>query len=297
MTSVRGREVNLDGYAEVRRRGGLGREYVITYRDHLEANERIVEGAFWEGQPPVPPGGEHEVSIEEGIHRRYDINVGDVMSFDVLGRTIDARVRSIRHVQWEDSRSGGFMFVFRPGPLSEAPHTFIGFLKGPAGTEARARLQHDLVAKYPNVTAIDGKDILARIRAVVDSVVLAITIVGGVALLSGVLILVGAVAMTKFQRVYEAAILRTLGASTRTLAAVLALEYCALGFLAGLIGAAGALGLSWAVTRFVFEISWEPAPALVAAGTVLTTALVGTIGVLASADVLRKKPLGTLRAE
>ena len=189
------------------------------------------------------------------------------------------------------------MFVFRPGALSNAPHTFIGFVRGPEDTTARARLQGDLVAAFPNVTAIDGREILSRILAVVDNVILAISVVGGVALLSGVLILVGAVAMTKFQRVYESAILRTLGASTRTLAAMLALEYCALGLLAGVIGALGALGLSWAVATRLFEIDWEPSPLLLSAGAVLTMMLVGTIGVLASADVLRKKPLGTLRAE
>lgn len=298
VTAVRGREVNLESYSDVRGRGSLAREYVITYRDALEANERLLDGEFWDGTPPLAPDAEQEVSIEEGIHERYDINIGDVMRFDVLGRSIEARVTSIRHVQWEDSRSGGFMFVFRPGgELSRAPHTFIGFVKGPASAEARARLQHDLVSRYPNITAIDGQEILRRIRTIVDNVILAISIVGGVALLSGVLILIGAVAMTKFQRVYEAAILRTLGASTRTLGAMLALEYCALGLLAGLIGALGALGLSWAVTRHLFEIAWEPTPLLLAIGAVLTMLLVGAIGVAASADVLRKKPLATLRAE
>jgi putative ABC transport system permease protein len=297
VTAVRGSEVNLENYADVRGRGSLAREYVITYRSHLEQNEQIVQGSFWDGQPPLPSDGEQEVSIEFGIHDRFDINVGDVMRFDVLGRNIEARVRSVRRVKWEDSRSGGFMFVFRPGALSAAPHTFIGFVRGPADQDARARLQHDLVSAYPNVTAIDGRDILARIKMIVDNVIMAISIVGGVALFSGVLILIGAVAMTKFQRVYEAAILRTLGASTRLLGAMLALEYCALGLLAGLIGAAGALGLSWAVTKYLFEIPWVPAPALLSIGTLSTAALVGTIGVLASADVLRKKPLSTLRAE
>ena len=147
------------------------------------------------------------------------------------------------------------------------------------------------------MSVIDGREILARIQAIVDNAVLAISIVGGIALLSGVLILMGAVAMTKFQRVYEAAILRTLGASTRVLTTMLALEYCALGLLAGSIGAAGALGLSWAVTRHVLDIPWRPQPLLLGAGAVLTMALVGVIGVVASADVLRKKPLGALRAE
>jgi putative ABC transport system permease protein len=153
------------------------------------------------------------------------------------------------------------------------------------------------VAGFPNVSAIDVREVFATIQRVLDNVTLAISIVGGVALASGALILIGAVAMTKFQRVYEAAILRTLGASTRLLAAMLALEYSALGLLAGIIGAAGALALSWAVCRFVFEIDWHPAPLVLTAGAVLTALLVGTIGVVASADVLRKKPLATLRAE
>ena len=297
VTAVRGRDVNLENFSDVRGRGSLAREYVITYRDHLESNERITEGTFWQGGGPQADPPLAEVSIEEGIHERFNIQVGDEMRFDVLGRTLAARVTSIRHVEWGDARSGGFMFVFRPGALAQAPHTFIGFLKGPDDSTARARLQYDLVARYPNISAIDGREIIARIQKVIDNAVLGISVVGGIALLSGVLILIGAVAMTKFQRVYESAILRTLGASTRLLTITLALEYCALGLLAGTIGAAGALGLSWGVTRHVLDIPWRPAPGLLAIGAALTTLLVSVIGVVASADVLRKKPLAALRAE
>src|SRR6185437_17069026 len=113
---------------------------------------------------------------------------------------------------------------------------------------------------FPNVSAIDVREILQTITQAVGTITLAISIVGGIALLSGVLILAGAVAMTKFQRVYEAAILRTLGASTRTLGAMLALEYGGLGLLAGLVGAAGAVALTWAVSRHVLDIPWRPAP-------------------------------------
>jgi putative ABC transport system permease protein len=297
ITAVRGREMNLANPGDVRGQGSLAREYTITYRDNLEANEEVTAGTFWNaGAPPLDPTSA-EVSIEESIHERFNINVGDDMRFDVLGRIISAKVTSVRRVEWAESRAGGFMFVFRPGVFADAPHTFVGFVKGPEDATARARLQFDLVSRFPNVTTIDGREILARIQTVVDNAVLGISIVGGVALLSGVLILVGAVAMTKFQRVYESAILRTLGATTGLLTTTLALEYCALGLLAGIIGAAGALGLSWGVTRHVLDIPWRPAPGLLAAGAVLTMLLVGIVGILASADVLRKKPLATLRAE
>jgi putative ABC transport system permease protein len=297
VTGVRGRELNLDSVEDVRGRGSLAREYVITYRDHLQPNERVTGGRFWPESPLPSDAPELEVSVEQSLHERFRIGVGDLMRFDILGRIVEARVTSIRRVNWEDSRTGGFMFVFRPGPLDAAPQTLIATLRAPDTPADRARFQRDLVVRFPNVSAIDVREVLAGVQSVLDNVTLAISVVGAVALTSGVLILIGAVAMTKFQRVYEAAILRTLGASTRVLGAMLALEYTALGLLAGIIGAAGALALSWAACRYVFHIDWRPAPALLAAGSVLTAALVGTIGVLASADVLRKKPLATLRAE
>ncbi len=297
VTGVRGRDVNLEGYADVRGRGSLAREYTVTYRPDLQQNEEVTSGQFWPPEPPVAPGAEQEVSIEQSIHERFNINVGDDMRFDVAGRAFEARVTSVRRVRWEDSRSGGFMFVFRPGALAQAPHTFVGFVRGPADADARARLQYDIVSRYPNVSAIDARDVIARIKTVVDNVVLAISIVGGIALASGVLILVGAVAMTKFQRVYEAAVLRTLGASTRLLTTMVALEYSALGLLAGLIGALGALALSWAVTKYLLDIAWKPEPVLLVVGALLTMALVTVVGVIASAEVLRQKPLGALRAE
>jgi putative ABC transport system permease protein len=297
VTGVRGKSTTLDSFEDVRQRG-LGREYTITYRGHLEANEKVVDGAFWAGQPALAENAPvAEVSIEKGLSDRSRIGIGDTMRFDVAGRIIEARVSSVREVQWEDARSGGFMFVFRPGPLARSPQTWIGILKAPEDPAERGRFQRDLVAQFPNVSAIDLREVLATVKTAVDNVTLAITVVGGIALLSGVLILAGAVAMTKFQRVYEAAILRTLGASTRMLGAMLALEYGGLGLLAGAVGALGAIALTWGVSRHVLDIPWRPAPGLAALGAVVTMALVGIVGVTSSFDVLRKKPLGTLRAE
>jgi putative ABC transport system permease protein len=292
VTGVSGRETTLDSFDDVRARGSLAREYTVTYRDHLERNERVVSGAFWQGSSPDP-----EVSVERGIHERFRINVGDVVRFDILGRSISARVTSVRDVDWKDSRSGGFMFVFRPGPLDAAPHTYIAPLKGPDGAERRARFQHDLVARFPNVSVIDFYEILKTIRDVMGKVTLAISVVGGLVLFSGGLILVGAVAMTKFQRVYEAAVFKTLGANTRTIARMLLFEYGVLGVLAGAVGSLGAVALTWGVSRYALDIPWRVFPGEHFGGIAATAALVGAIGVLSSLDVLRNKPLATLRAE
>ncbi|MBI2189365.1 MAG: FtsX-like permease family protein [Acidobacteria bacterium] len=304
VTAVQGREMDLDSYRETRGRG-LAREYTVTYRAHLEANEALVDGAWWDEVPP-PPAGEAQVSIEERFSDRDTdgnfrlgsrIQVGDQMRFDVLGRTITARVTSVRRVDWQDFRAGGFMFVFRPGTFDGAPHTYISALQAPRDPTARARMQAVLANRFPNVSAIDLREILQIIQTVVNNVTLAVTVVGMLVLLSGGLILVGAVSMTKFRRVYEAAILKTLGASSRRIAAMLVLEYGVLGAIAGTVGAAAAIVLSWAVARFALELPWEPTPAISLAGVAATAILVAAIGVLASIDVLRHKPLATLRAE
>jgi putative ABC transport system permease protein len=116
-------------------------------------------------------------------------------------------------------------------------------------------------------------------------------------LLCGVLILVGSIAMTKFQRVYEAAVLKALGARRKTLLAIMLAEYGLLGLVSGIIGSAAALGLSYAVARFVFDIPWAFAPSVNLLGVAVTAALVVAVGALSSFDVLTRKPLAILRAQ
>jgi putative ABC transport system permease protein len=293
VVGVAGQETNLEGADAVRRSGmAIGREFTLTYRDHLEANERVIDGAFWKGSSPEP-----EVSVERQIAERARIHVGDTIRFDILGRVVSPRVTSIRDVEWRESRNGGFVFVFRPGALDQAPQTFVAPIKGPAGLPERARFQHDLVEKFPNVSVIDFREILETLRDVMSKVTLAITVVGGLVLFSGGLILIGAVAMTKFQRVYEAAVFKTLGANTRTIARMLLFEYGVLGSLAGLIGSLGAVVLTWGVSRYALEIPWRVFVGEHVGGVVLTAVLVAVIGVFSSLDVLRNKPLATLRAE
>ena len=293
VVGVEGRELNLESFEQVRGRGGLAREFTVTYRPNLEGNEEVIAGRWWEATPSTEP----EVSIEEGFLERQRIQVGDRMRFDVLGRVITARVASIRRVQWEDFRAGGFMFVFRPGAFDGAPHTYISTVRGPQDDQERARMQAAVVSQFPNVSIIDLREILDTIRSVVDKVTLGVTVVGALVLFSGTLILIGAVSMTKFRRVYEAAILKTLGASSRLIATTLLLEYGVLGLIAGTIGALGAIGLSWGIATYALELPWTAAPGLTIGGIFATAGFVAAVGVLASVDVLRHKPLATLRAE
>jgi len=297
VTAMRGAERSFENVEDVRGRG-LGREYTITYRGQLQPNERLLAGRFFDDPGRAPGAGrEPEVSIADEIRDRFDVKVGDLLRFDVLGRVVQARVTSIREVRWEDGRAGGFMFVFSPGTLEDAPHTYISPVRSLQDPTSRARLQHELVVRFPNVSVIDIREVLETVRSVMEMVTLAITIVGSLVLASGVLILVGAVAMTKFQRVYEAAVFKTLGASVRDIATMLVIEYGLLGALAGAVGSVCAIGLTWAVSRWALDIPWRLAPQENTGGMVLTTLLVAAVGVGASLDVLRRKPLATLRAE
>jgi putative ABC transport system permease protein len=305
---VTGKGMNLEDVEDLQGRGRLSREYTITYRGQLESNETLVRGTFpkpTSGSEPVTNTGVGpqdaalpEVSIEESVVERFGIDVGDVIRFDVLGRAIHARVSGIRHVEWREGRSGGFMFVFGAGTFEGAPHWFFAPVRANLADAAqRGKFTHDLVVRFPNVSVIDLRELLESVRKVFQVVTVAIDVVGSLVILTGGLILAGAVAVTKFQRVYEAAIFKTLGASSRAIAAMLMVEYGLLGTIAGAVGSFAALTLVWGVSRYALDIPWHPVLHENVVSTVATSLLITIIGVAASADVLKRKPLAALRAE
>src|SRR5690606_29159241 len=140
-------------------------------------------------------------------------------------------------------------------------------------------------------------DIVETVQQLVNNFVIAVTFVGSFVILSGLLILIGSVALTKSQRVYENAILKTLGADRKALAAILVTEYGLLGILSGIIGAAFAAALSYAMSAYVLSIEWEFDPVLTITGAAVTALVVLTVGVVSNFDVLLKKPLGILRSQ
>ncbi|MCC6326897.1 MAG: ABC transporter permease [Acidobacteria bacterium] len=277
---------------EVRQqRGQIGREFAVTYRPNLDENETVIEGAWWSGDASVP-----QVSVEEEMARRLNVGVGDSITFDISGRKITAQVANIRKIDLRNTRTV-FIFVFRPGVLEAAPQTFAATVLTRVPPTERQRLQRQVVGLFPNIQIIDVADIVAAVQKLVNNFVLAVSFVGSFVILSGILILIGSIALTKSQRIYENAILKTLGASRMTLAAILFGEYGLLGILAGLIGAGFAIVLSWAVSRFVIDVEWEFDPLLMAGGVVITAIVVVLVGCLTSFDVLFRKPLATLRSQ
>lgn len=290
--AINGKDVDLEQRDTRQERGRLGREYVVTYRSQLEENETVVAGNFWDASP----SSEAEVSIEEGMRGLSGLEVGSQITFDILGRKLNARVSSIRRVDWRNSRTG-FMVLFRPGTLENAPQMLIAPINGPPNEPERSRFQRALLDQYPNISVIDVAEVVSTLSRILNNVTLAVSFLGGFVLLCGVLILIGSIAMTKFQRIYEVAVLKTLGAKRKVLLTILFVEYGLLGLVAGMIGALAAIGLSYAVTRFVFEIPWDFSPALMLSGISITVALVTIVGVVSSFNVLTRKPLAILRGQ
>jgi putative ABC transport system permease protein len=236
------------------------------------------------------------VSVEQEMSKRLNVGVGDSLTFDISGRKISVQIANIRKLDLRNTRTA-FIFVFAPGVLEKAPQTFAANVIRKLPETDRQRLQRRLVDRFPNVQIFDVADIVAAFQKLVNNIVLAISFVGSFVILSGMLILIGSIALTKSQRIYENAILKTLGARRVTLSTILLAEYGLLGILAGLIGATFATGLSYAVSKYIFDIDWRFDPALTAAGIAVTAILVTLVGALASFDVLFRKPLGTLRSQ
>jgi putative ABC transport system permease protein len=293
IAAVNGESVDYNQREVRQQQGQIGREFAITYRPQQEENESIVSGAWWPASESVDVP---EVSVEENLAQTLNVSPGDSMTFDISGRKITARVASIRKIDVRNARTA-FAFVFRPGTLEKAPQSFAATVLKHVPATDRQRLQREVLEKFPNVQIFDVADIIAAVDRLVSNFVIAISFVGSFVLLSGILILIGSVALTKSQRIYENAILKTLGANRRTLATILFSEYASLGFIAGLIATTFAVALSFVVCRFLMDTDWEFDPLLTLLGIIVTTALVTIVGVAASFDVLFRKPLATLRSQ
>ncbi|HEX9960100.1 MAG TPA: FtsX-like permease family protein, partial [Pyrinomonadaceae bacterium] len=297
--TVRGRIALINGepfdyeQREIRQQQGqIGREFAVTYRANLEANESLTAGEWWENTAL----NDAEVSVEEGMSNTLKVSVGDVITFDILGRRINASVRNVRKIDVRNSRTA-FVFVFRPGVLEKAPQTFVLPITKQLSAAERGRFQRSVLDNFPNIQIFDTADIIKAVTKLIENFVLAISFVGSFVMLTGILILIGSVALTKSQRIYENAILKTLGAKRLTLTAILFTEYAVLGVLAGIIGAIFSTALSFAVTKYILKIDWEFDFSLMITGVFVTAFIVMVIGVAASFGVIFKKPLSVLRSQ
>lgn len=329
LAAVKGRPVSRllnENRANRPPRWVLSRLYRNTYRDTLTDAETLVAGEWWEesddtgGENGAPAtrsgpserggGGEGEahrsgggdargagdvarISLEEDLASDLGVGLGDRLTWDVQGARVESVVRSLRTVDWSRFQPN-FFVVFEPGVLERAPQTFVALARVP-GEEDRARLQGDLVRRFPNVSILD----LARIQDTVDSLLdraaEAINFIAGFSVAAGLLVLLGALATSRFQRMREGALLRTLGARSDQMILVVLSEYLFLGLVAGAGGAMLGAGGGWLVVHHVFELEFRLRPLPLVALWGATAVLTAAVGVLSSRKILREPPLGVLR--
>jgi putative ABC transport system permease protein len=272
------------------------REYRSSYRDTLTATEQIAGGKWWgPGVRPPAEGEPAELSLETDIAQELGVALGDEIVWDVSGAEVKTRLTSLRTVDWGRFETN-FFAVFQSGVLEQAPQMFVTLVRVDSAA-ARGQLQRAMAERFPNVTAIDLSQIQQALDGILDRGALIVRFLAGFSLVTGAIVLIGAVSASRLQRMREAVLLKTLGATRAQVLRILIAEYLALGILAALASVVLASIAGWALARWVFESPFHlPAPALAGLTLVLVT-LTLTVGLWNSAEVLKRAPLAVLREE
>jgi putative ABC transport system permease protein len=297
---LRGRLVSLKGVpveeikAPPEAQWVLSGDRGLTYSDRVPAGSKVVAGDWWK------PGysGEPLVSFEADLARNLDLKIGDAVTVNVLGRNLTARIANLREVKWE-SLALNFVMVFSPNTLAGAPHNLLATISLPkeAGTVEEVRLSRTLGKAFPAVTAIRVKEAIEAFNKVFEKVMSAVRVAGSVTLVSGALVLAGAMATAQRRRILEAVILRALGATRARILGAHVAEYLLLAVItaaaATLFGSIAAYGVVTRIMELPFTFS------LAAVGYALATAaaLVLTFGAVGTWRVLSARPVPYLRSQ
>ncbi len=270
----------------------LRREYRSTYRDSLIDSETLLKGE-WIGQ--APDTGRVPVSAAKEISEDLNLAIGDSLTFDVQGVPVEAIVGSIREVDFQRVQPNFFM-LFPTGVLEPAPQIYVTVSRAP-NQEISASVQQAVVQKYPNVSAIDVSRILETINQFIDKISFAVQFMALFSIITGLIVLASSVATSRFQRIKESVLLRTIGASKKQIIQILSVEYLFLGILSALTGLILSVGATWLLGYFYFDITFTPNLWVIILGTLIVTGLTILIGMFNSRSVYKKTPLEVLRLE
>lgn len=298
---VRGRLVTINGEditpQRLARSGGLRREVNFTQSSQVPSGNNVVEGKWW-SQPP----SQLEFSIEQEVASEIDLKVGDRVGFSVGGLRFDARLANIRSVQWQ-SMTPNFYIVFYPGALDKyAPNWVTAVRAGaPIQTEQAQLLRQasfvpKIVRNYPTAVVLELNDVVARIRDIISRVTQGLELILLLVLACGAMVLFAAIGVSFDERLRENAILRTLGSSRKMVLGALAVEYAALGAIAGLIAAMGAELVLYFVQLEVFSLDPQWHPNLWLLGLFSGIVVITALGLWRSRQIITVPPLHSLRS-
>ncbi|WP_231953130.1 ABC transporter permease [Polaribacter vadi] len=294
MESIRGKtanEIRQDTTVNMRK-WMLNREFRVTYRSELTETEELLEGEFIgkvTAEKPVL------ISIADNLAEDGNLKIGDDVVFNIQGVLMETKVGSIRKVDWS-SMQVNFMILFPTGVLEKAPQFNVMTTYAPT-EESSAALQRDLVKNFPNVTILDLRQVFTIVEDILDKISWIINFMAFFSILTGFIVLIGSVRNSKYQRIKESVLLRTLGAKSKQILKITALEYVYLGLLGSLTGILLSLFGSQLLAIFIFKEPFIPSgiPFLVFLPAI--TILVVVIGLSNLKSVLQSPPLEVLRKE
>jgi putative ABC transport system permease protein len=270
----------------------LSHEFRTTYRDSMIGSEKLLEG---EWQKTVNPNAPIPISLSDNVANDALVTVGDTLLFNVQGKLMETVVGNIREVDWARMQLN-FSIVFPTGVLENAPQFHVLTTNAP-DKKSSANLQRELVRKFPNVSIIDLRQVVTLIEGILDKISWVITFMAFFSILTGIIVLIGSVRNSKYQRIRESVLLRTLGAQSKQILKINALEYLFLGVLGSGVGVLLSLVSSFLLAYFIFDTPFIPSwvPFLVVLPGIML--LVLFIGLFNSKGVLNSPPLQVLRKE
>ena len=289
LTAVNGQALDTRQYDNPRARRLAEREFNLSMVDELPSTNRVSAGTFW-GRGAKADAG---LSMEDGIAESLRLKLGDTLTFDIAGTPVSATITSLRKVDWDSFRPN-FFTLFPPGALDGMPTSYLGAVRLPEGPASGAWVSA-LLQQYPNVLAIDVGDVIRQVQSIMDQVSRAVEFVFLFTLLGGLLVLQAAIAATQDERRFDAAILRTIGASSTQLSAAQIAEFLVLGALAGVLGAGGATAIGWVLADRVFTIPYSPSPWVWGWGVIGGALVVTLAGWIGTRNTARQPPLAVIR--
>jgi putative ABC transport system permease protein len=262
----------------------------ITYAATLPEGSRLVEGEWWPADYSGPP----LVSLVDEIAHGIGVTIGDEITVNVLGRDITAKVANLRSVNWKNLGIN-FVMVFTPSTLKAAPHNHLVTVEMTGGDEAK--LLNTMARAYPSVTAVRVKDAIDMVSGLLEKMLMAIRGANILTLLTGMLVLAGALAAGLSERLYEAVVLKTYGASKRQLIGAFVIEYAGLGLAAALFGLGVGSAASWFLSHYILEIPWSFSGTTAVATALLAMVVTVAGGLAVTWRALSAKPGPLLRNE
>ncbi|NEX59635.1 ABC transporter permease [Noviherbaspirillum galbum] len=284
LVQINGKPVTLDSYADDRARRLVDREFNLSTMRDLPPQNTVSAGRWFDDRAP-------EASVEEGLAKTLGLKLGDTLRFDIAGQAVEAKITSLRKLDWGSMRVN-FFVILNPSLMADTPQSWITAFHLPKG---RQDVANALSRDYPNLTVVDVGSMIRQVQSVLDQVISAVEFLFLFTLASGVLVLYAALVGSQDERIRESGLLRALGATRKQLSRAQWIEFALVGGLAGLLAASGAAAIGWVLAREVFRFEWTFSPAVWVSGLLVGCLCAFAGGWIGLRHVLKHPPLMTLR--